>query len=213
VLLGSGKLTVPGTVFVQGMAATASRWLDLPVDEEARRLAGRAADDHRVRWRLRNRRPDPAAIAAMTDAWLSGRPCPADPQAVQASVLPQPRKLALSGRALLSSLRLQSPEAIGRSRFSAGDIAYVRDEFVRAFDLYQMAIVADPEDVEAWAGLTLTLTALDAAAGLASAPEVARAVYLDAANRSSAPDIAALDRWLAQPATLAAQVKVAVGGP
>ena len=45
----------------------------------AQRLAGQTAADHRLRWRLRNRRPDPDAIASITDAWLA-RPCPADLQ-------------------------------------------------------------------------------------------------------------------------------------
>ena len=43
VLLDSGTLTTPGMAFVQGMATAATRWLGLPVDEEAQRLAGQTA--------------------------------------------------------------------------------------------------------------------------------------------------------------------------
>ena len=53
--------------------------------------------------------------------------------------------------------------------------------------------------------------ASDAAAGFSTAPEVARAVYLDAATRATAPDITTLGRWLAQPAAGAEQARVAVG--
>lgn len=209
-LLSSGTLTVPGTAFVQGMAATATRWLGQPVDEEAQRLADRMAADHRLRWRLRVRRPDPVVVAALTEAWLAGQPCPEDPRTVPVTIGPQPRRLILSDRARLYSQRLRNPDAIDRCQASAADLAYTRDDFARALELYQAAIADDPRDTEAWAGLALTLMAADSAGGLASAPEVARAVYLEAASRATAPDVTALDLWLAQPAAGAAQAAAAV---
>ena len=211
VLLDSGTLTTPGMAFVQGMATAATRWLGLPVDEEAQRLAGQTAADHRLRWRLRNRRPDPDAIASITDAWLAGWPCPADLQTVPARIVGQPRRLTLGHRARLCGLRLRDPDAIDQRQASAGDLAYAQDNFARAAEHYQAAIAADPENAEAWAGLTLVLMASDAAAGFSTAPEVARAVYLDAATRATAPDITTLGRWLAQPAAGAEQARVAVG--
>jgi HEXXH motif-containing protein len=210
-LLGSPVLTAAGRVFVQGMAGTAGRWLDMPVDEEAQQLADRMASDHRLRWQLRNRKPDPAAIAAIANAWLAADLCPADPRTVVSTVVPSPRRLTLGDRGRLYGLRLRHPEAVGQAQASAADIAYVQDDYARALELYQAAITADPGDAETWAGLVLTLTALDAAAGLTVAPEVARGVYLDAVSRGGAVDVTALGSWLARATAGAGQDLAAAG--
>lgn len=202
VLLDSGKLTAPGTALARGMAATASQWLDLPVDEEAATVASRLAADHRLLWRLRNRRPDPDVISSMTDAWLADQPCPVDRRDVPATVVAQSRLLSPSDRASLCNQRLRNPEAIDQSRYSAGDLAYARDDFARALSMYRSAIGADPEDDDAWAGLALTLTASGRTEGIAGAPEIARAVYIDAVGRGGTPGVITLDCWLAQPAVV-----------
>jgi HEXXH motif-containing protein len=198
VLLDSGLLTEPGETFVKGMAATAARWLDLPVDELAQRLADRTAADHHVSWRVRNRRPDPAAVSAIADAWLAGQPCPVDPDTVPVTVAPAPRRLALGDRVRLCGLRLKDSGAVSAAKASAGDIAYVLDDFAAARAEFQAAIASDPAGVESWSGLALTLTALGGERGITRSPEVARAVCLSIAHQSASPDIAALGRWLAQ---------------
>ena len=198
VLLDSGRLTAPGETFVEGMAATAARWLDLPVDELAQRLADRTTADHHLRWRVRNRRPDPATVSAIAEAWLAGQPCPVDPGTVPVTVAPARRRLALGDRVRLCGLRLRDRDALAAAKASAGDIAYVLDDFAAARAEFQAAIASDPADLESWAGLALALTALGAGRGITRSPEVARAVYLLIAYRTAGPDIAALDRWFAQ---------------
>ena len=44
------------------------------VPEEPGRLARIAAADHRLGWRLRNVRPDAAAVDALARAWRAGAP-------------------------------------------------------------------------------------------------------------------------------------------
>src|SRR2546430_6504787 len=152
-------LPAPGPAFVGEMAGTASRWLDLPVDEEAQGLADRTTVDHHLRWRLRNRRPDAAAVTVIADVWLAGRPCPIDPRTVSATLTPGPRRLALSERVRLCGLRLRDPDALDRVTASPNDLAYVRDDFAGAAQQYQAAIADHPDDIEKWAGLALALLA------------------------------------------------------
>jgi HEXXH motif-containing protein len=202
VLLRHGQLTKAGTVFVHGMAAAADRWLDLPVDEQAQRLADRMVTDHYTRWRLRHRHPDPVAVSAIAGAWRAGLPCPLDPATIRASVMATPSvNLALGERVRLCGLLLRDPTAFATAEGSPGNIAYVREDFDRALCEFRTAIAVDPTDIESWAGLALTLTALGADGGIPAAPEVAQAVYLEAA-RQTVPDIVAFERWMAAvPAT------------
>ncbi|BFU46766.1 aKG-HExxH-type peptide beta-hydroxylase [Krasilnikovia sp. MM14-A1004] len=97
-LLASGGLTTAGTRFVTALRAEVTPWLAEPVPADVARLAAGANTDHRVRWRLRNLAVEPAAAAALADAWRRGLP----PQAVTAATTLHPA----SGRALESSARL-----------------------------------------------------------------------------------------------------------
>jgi HEXXH motif-containing protein len=213
VLLDSGLLTSPGEAFVEGMAATAGRWLDLPVDELAQRLADRTTADHYLRWRVRNRCPDPAAVSVIARAWLTGHPCPVDPATVPATVAPPKGRLTLGDRVSLCGLRLRDPDALAMTAADPGDIAYVLDDFAGAREEFQAAIARKAADVESWAGLALTLAALGADGGIARSPEVARAVYLAVADRTATPGIAALDRWFAHaPVVRAGRALVTVTG-
>ena len=73
VLLDSGSLTLTGVLFVGGMRARMRSW-PAAVPPGSARLADMAGTDHRLGWRLRNLRPDPAAIESLADAWLAGTP-------------------------------------------------------------------------------------------------------------------------------------------
>jgi HEXXH motif-containing protein len=197
VLLDSGLLTAPGITFVNGMATTANRWLDLHVDQQAQELAERTATDHYVRWRLRNRRPDPAVISALTDAWLAGQPCPIDPGNVTSTITPTQRCLTQGDRVRLCGLRLRDPAALDSAEASVGDVAYVRDEFSSARSAFEAAITDDPEGIENWTGLILTLIALNPAGKMADTPEVVRDVYRNAKGQIAVSDLVALGNWLA----------------
>jgi HEXXH motif-containing protein len=70
-LLGSGALTDAGECFVLGMRQRLLGLAD-PVPGEPEALAELARADHRLGWRLRNIRPDDAAVGALARAWLAG---------------------------------------------------------------------------------------------------------------------------------------------
>lgn len=209
-LLESGTLTESGRTLVRGMAAAAERWRNLAVADEPRRLAEQAVADHAVRWRLRNRQPDPAAIDPIAWAWQNGQPCPADLEKVPTTVLPQQRRLTLGPRIRLFRLRLADPGRFGElyadpSRCHAtgitaseSDLAYASDDFDRAAAGYRAAIHADPHDIESWSGLVLATTALRGRKGrFYAAPEIARSAYLKIIESiGTGPDLTNVDDWL-----------------
>ncbi|GDY29884.1 HEXXH motif domain-containing protein [Gandjariella thermophila] len=78
-LRGCGALTVPGRRFASAIADALAGCASDPVADEPARAAHEAALAHRVRWRLNNLRPDPAAIERMATAWRAGRRCPTGP--------------------------------------------------------------------------------------------------------------------------------------
>lgn len=54
-LAASGRLTREGAIFVSGMNATLTSWAGESVSPEARKEAGRLANEHRARWMASNR--------------------------------------------------------------------------------------------------------------------------------------------------------------
>jgi HEXXH motif-containing protein len=72
-LLRSGRLTPIGNRFVAGMRERVTGWRSEPVTEPNRRLAADAVHDHRVAWRVRNLRCEPAAVDRLAHDWLGGR--------------------------------------------------------------------------------------------------------------------------------------------
>ncbi len=91
-----GVLTTAGQRFVSALRDEADSWHADPVDPEIARLAEDANTDHRVRWRLRNLRIDPAAIDELVRARRAAVPRP--PTLPPAEVLPAPRRLEASAR-------------------------------------------------------------------------------------------------------------------
>ena len=72
-LLESRSLTSVGERFVLRYARTVAELAEI-APEEPGRLARIAAADHRLSWRLRNVRPDAAAVDALARAWRAGMP-------------------------------------------------------------------------------------------------------------------------------------------
>lgn len=106
-LLGGDLLTAAGRRFVSALRDEAAGWLHEPVDPEVARLAEGANIDHRVRWRLRNLRVDPAVAESLATAWRAGRTRPPVPEP---AVRPAPhRELAKSTRLSLIHALLRSP--------------------------------------------------------------------------------------------------------
>jgi hypothetical protein len=94
----AGGLTAAGRRFVTALRDEVRPWLAEAVEPEVARLAAAANADHRLRWRLRNRRVDPAAAHALADAWKRGAPPPRP--------APDSRLIPASRRALENSPRL-----------------------------------------------------------------------------------------------------------
>ena len=215
-LLGGGRLTAAGRRFVSALRDEAGGWLREPLDPEVVRLADGANVDHRVRWRLRNLRVDPAAAASLAAAWRAGRrrppvPEPA-PRAAPRRELEQSTRLGLihtllrpagarSGPDLLSDDPAPRPGGGVRP----GDDAYLRGDHETAYAAYLADLretglretglpeeVASPDLDDVWSGLAIVLPALR------ERPELARAVYraLDATERAGV-DLPRLATWLA----------------
>ncbi|MEU4214720.1 aKG-HExxH-type peptide beta-hydroxylase [Actinoplanes sp. NPDC026623] len=179
-LLGRGGLTAAGIRFVTALRAEALPWLDDPVAPEVARLAAGANADHRLRWRLRNLRVEPADAAALAGAWRRGDPAPL----VASHLHRAPR------RALEASARLDQAHAVLRGEpvdTAGGDSAYLRGDLDAAAHAYRSSVILDPGDRAAWAGLAL-------AGGLGAEPEIVAAAYLALDDRNVDP--VTLAGWL-----------------
>lgn len=213
-LLGSGDLTEAGVRFVRGMGAAVGSWQAAPDSPRTRHLANLANADHQIRWRLRNRRPDPETVRELADAWQSGTDCPHDLRQVPATVLPGARRQTMSDRLWLIQYGLLQPVGfeevcedaarlaeIGNRTLGAADVALLRGDRDEAYEGYRSRIAGTPDDLEAWVGLALsrhTADFLAADAPVWSEPEVLRAVHLELRGAmGEAPDAGELAAWLA----------------
>jgi hypothetical protein len=203
VLAGSGRLTDDGMTFLAGMRTTVDGWWDEPVSTEAASLARQAADDHRLSWRVRNLRCDPAPVRTLADAWLAGA-ATAPAVTVPVHTHASPRVFRRPARLHLIAMRVTGSDADAPTgavpEASDADLAYAAGDLAEAATRYRDLIAADPEHAEHWAGLALSLHDDPGPAGeaLRAAPEVVAAVYGAAGDR---PDPVALAAWLAPAVT------------
>ena len=207
---GSGQLTEAGRRFVAGMRRRLAELRALPVPREPRLLARDALLDHWTCWRLHNLRPDVDHVATWADAWLAGARCP--------PIRPRPA-LVLAGRRWsgtnprleLTDRRLRDPAhfdalCTDRARLvtdvpGAGppDTTYAQADYPAAAGLYRDLLAADPDRVDAWAGLVLAHRKLrtPAARFLVSYPESVLALHRRiGAVAGVRPDTDALAGWL-----------------
>jgi hypothetical protein len=191
-LLTDGALTAAGSRFTGAMRDRALPWVDEPVPVEVLRLATGANTDHHLRWRLRNLHVDPAAVHALAAARRHGGAPPTRP--VPVTVRAAPRRLENNARLELVH-RALAGGAPGAGA-APGDLAYLRGDPVAAARAYRAAIVADPMDDGAWAGLALA-TEHDL---LRRRPElvaaVHRAVHGPAPDPAIDPDPLGTAAWL-----------------
>jgi HEXXH motif-containing protein len=200
VLQNSGRFNALGTAFLAGLRRTQAQWQEDDVPQRVQDLAREARSDHRVAWRLRNRRPDPEIVEVLAGSWLAGRPAPRI--AVPTTTMPaEVRHLERNPRMELIRLRVNDPDAPDASLAGAtpGDVAYANGDVERARDAYAREAAEHPELIGAWVGLALAADqAADAAApALNNAPEVVLAVHGWLAVNGSAPEPLALSRWMA----------------
>ncbi|MEV0606489.1 HEXXH motif-containing putative peptide modification protein [Polymorphospora rubra] len=161
-LAASGELTGPGDTFVAGLAATLDGWHateDVPagVRDAVADLSVAAA----VSWHLRNLRPTSATVAGLAAQWAAGTPRP-DVPAADWGPAPPPGPAPVS--VVEAAIRSRPAEPPG----TPSD----QDEWLRR-------LAADPNDIDAWAGLAVALRPVDPTAvrGLTARPELVRALY------------------------------------
>jgi HEXXH motif-containing protein len=206
-LESSGQFTQTGERFLAGLRARQEGWRDESVSPESVELAEKAAADHWAGWRLRNRRPDPEAVAQLAEAWRAGLRCPSRP--VPTTVEPQPnRQLAHSARLDLARLRITDsrrfaalcaePASLAAllPDASPADLALARGDHAAAQAAYRLQILSGAGGPDAWTGLAL---ACQWAGGppLLDFPELCLAVHRQVSAAIGRPaDPLALADWL-----------------
>ncbi|MET7968483.1 HEXXH motif domain-containing protein [Micromonospora sp. NPDC005305] len=208
------ELTDVGRHLLDGLHATAETWWPEQVPADVLAAAKAAVADHRARWRLHHRRPDPAVVDAFAAAWRAGAARP-DIDYPEPPVEADGAARRLDTRAVLLLWRLTDPEGFERLRkdpsavgaqvsgATPADLAYVAGDLAQAHAHYLAGLAAEPADPAAWAGLGLTTAALDpgpAAEALRDRPELVRAVHRRI-GPGSAVDPVALAAWIVRAPT------------
>ncbi|MEU5757117.1 HEXXH motif-containing putative peptide modification protein [Streptomyces sp. NPDC047829] len=222
VLRSSPRLTETGRFFVDMMGDTIAAWADdETVPDAVTALAMEAAVAHRLRWRLRHLRPEPAAVAELADAWRAGLPCPDRRPAVDLVV---PGRDAPTGDGYRALLRAAATDPAFRRRWLATPAAAVPGEAIAPSDTARLGgaiaaarvlahdgVTRQPAHDGSWTRLALAWRrplgtegvapgAVRAASSLSLYPEVVRAVHARVTEATgSMPDPGALAAWLAPP--------------
>ncbi|MFE6409696.1 HEXXH motif domain-containing protein [Streptomyces sp. NPDC057837] len=162
-------LTATGHTLVRGLMADLQEWETDPVPRRALYLAERAAAHQRAAWRAHHLVPEPAAVAAVAGAWLSGQ-APPYPAAVEPGfeLRTDPAGCRLDVYAHLVRLMTMDPESFAEVRragtraaawapgVTAADLAYVADDDEEAVLLYSRE-AAGGGRAAAWGALGLLL--------------------------------------------------------
>jgi len=152
-----GELTALGTRFVDGLAAASRQWWGEAVPDDVAAVAQDRADADAVLWRVMNQRPEPGSVTRLQGAL-----------GAQASAEPIGPPL-IRARAATPAHRRSGPASHRSSSPWTADAQVYRDR-----------IIVDPDDDEAWAGLTLALRRRGtepAATVLTLRPDLVRALY------------------------------------
>ncbi|MCY1144348.1 HEXXH motif domain-containing protein [Actinoplanes sp. Pm04-4] len=195
VAAGSAALTPLGRRLIAGLGERVAGWAPLPEDSEPARVAALIAAGHRAGWRLRHLRPAKETVDRLVIAWARGEQAPpADPGY---RVVPGAKTWS-QGRLALARRRFERGTTAVTARLRAlgvdeADAELLRGENAAAGTSFAHRIRADPDDLDAWTGLGLTVEG-PAAAVLGEHPAMVRAVY--AGVRGSAPDPVAFATWL-----------------
>jgi HEXXH motif-containing protein len=219
-------LTAAGRRFVTGMTVRAAGLAGEKLPDPDGRRVELAGDDHRVMWRMRNLRPDPAVIRTIVEAWRAGLPVPVIPGS---ALVPQPEEFVQTSRAWLltgaaANRVAQHPAILGTTRADAvakGDMHLVEGRYDQAVDSYRGALTSGmrldrtpPDGVSSDAPAASDAMCLAAWTGLALAhmrattgaeaetwrrcPELVPAVHRAlAAGPGGPPAPEELARWLA----------------
>ncbi len=203
-------LTDAGRRFLDGVAERLGPWQDETVSTEAKELAAAACRDHLAGWRARHLRPDPATVADVAEAWLSGRSRP-PVTADETGLPPTPVPDGSWSHARMDLIRLTvgaatpplSPdEQRAVPDATAADFAYVRGNFREAIEGYRAELAVDPDRPTSLSGLGLALSARGphpAARALLHRPELVRAVHRHLRGTTPRPPaVERLASWMGQ---------------
>ena len=191
------ELTPLGRSFLDQVAERLADWLAEPVPSVPRRLAADLVIDHRLVYRMRHLRPEPAPLARWVRAWRTRGTPPRE--LPPASV--EPALTETVPRTALARLRFTEPERLragqgGDDAPDGADLAWARGDRPAALHGYRGRLAQDPDDVAAWAGLALTLPDGAARTAMLRAPETILAVHRALRNDDgAAPDPVALATW------------------
>jgi HEXXH motif-containing protein len=195
-LVASGALTAAGERFVAGLREAADALASRPVGAAAARLARVACEDHRLTWRLRNLRTDPATIESLVDAWRRAAPRPADRPPSRVAPEP-PARFATQPRHELIRQRLDGPSAVTDY---TPDSALAAGDYPAAASGYLAGLRTEPERLDLWAGLAvarLHTGPRPIARVYATEPELLVAMYTRLLAEGVAVDPDTLAGWLA----------------
>ncbi|WTW98378.1 HEXXH motif domain-containing protein [Streptomycetaceae bacterium NBC_01309] len=195
----SGALTDAGDRFTRIMAERCEGWAAAPVPARVGRLAALWAEDHRVRWRLRNLVPDrdevariaadptAAGLSPMSLTGVSHTPATAPLEDAGEELLRCARRVLRgtvhtgngngngSGNGSGAVACTGAPTA-DADQLRRADLALVLGDPDTARPLYLAATTHSPADVHPWAGLALCEADTDAP--LRQVPEAVRALRL-----------------------------------
>ncbi|WP_158675713.1 aKG-HExxH-type peptide beta-hydroxylase [Nocardia stercoris] len=193
-VLDDAAFTPAGRAFITALAAELDALKARPVPGAASDLADRMAADAVVSWRLRNFDLDPAAALGLVDAWHALRP--PSRTALRTLAAPAARPRAVSDiRQRMLHRRLAG--TLSPSAHDA-DALWGLGDYARARKVYCDRIRCDVGDLDAWAGLALSVAADDPARGpLRTAPEVIAGTYRELARTGDRPDPLRLSGWFA----------------
>jgi HEXXH motif-containing protein len=185
-IVGVPALTAAGDLLVSRLIDELGRLRAEEVPAEARYIADLIGQDHRISWRLRNLEVDQQVAGRLAGEWLNDREPSAIPEACTQA---RQTSCPMRGRRTHLVYRHLSNDENRQGDFSAADILYARGDYHAALGAYEKRIVADPADLDAWAGLAVSASAEgnDALSALNGMPEIAAAVYQHAAFTEPVP--------------------------
>lgn len=141
--------------------------------------------DHRALWRVRHVVPDGPGIARLADAYLAGE-AKLTGSTLDHRIAEEPVPGASDRAPLFKAQAL----GLATTHADPADLACAAGDVEAATAAYRRRLEADPDDEQAWAGLTLTLNT--------ARPEVARALHRELRTRAvDRPDPVRLAGWSA----------------
>ncbi|GAB1509334.1 aKG-HExxH-type peptide beta-hydroxylase [Actinophytocola sp. KF-1] len=205
-LAADPHLTNAGRTLVEIVSARLTECEAAPVPPLLSTVVTAMVDDHRALWRLRHAHPDPATVDAVAAAWCADRPPPPWQDRTRiipddSTRLPANRRNLLRAKAIdpgmFTSLTRGRNTLPGTTPYA--DAAFCTGDADSAAQAYHRHLTTDPDDVQAWVGLGLSLDAQGRdAAPLLRHPELTLAVHRRVrALTGRGPDPLALVAWLA----------------